>query len=239
MIFVPERKNDPELLDMPAKSLDHAELAGSLADISLVNRYLGDLCAVRKYMTRMTAGMDKSDATLTVLDVATGSADIPIAIVDWARARGISAKVTAVDINPCAITIAREKTAGYPEISLAVADAHDLPYRDGSFDFVLCTKTLHHFSTSDAGEIVGRLSRLSRRGYIFIDIRRSWVAFSLIYILTRLFTRNRLTKNDGPLSVLRSFTVDEIAGLAKRGGLEGFRVERHPFWRVVLVGGKG
>ena len=71
-----------------------------------------------------------------------------------------------------------------------------------------------------------------------MDIRRSWVAFALIYILTRLFTRNRLTRCDGPLSVLRSFTMDEFGALARGAGLTGFKVVRHPFWRMAIVGGR-
>jgi hypothetical protein len=47
--------------------------------------------------------------------------------------------------------------------------------------------------------------------------------------------RNRLTRHDGPLSVLRSFTRAELQQLAVRAGL-GNRVERRFFQRIVLIG---
>lgn len=69
-----------------------------------------------------------------------------------------------------------------------------------------------------------------------MDLRRSWIAYSLIYILTRLLTRNRLTRSDGPLSVLRSYTPGELAALAARSGASVFTVSREPYLLMVLAG---
>jgi hypothetical protein len=75
-------------------------------------------------------------------------------------------------------------------------------------------------------------------GYIIMDIRRSWVAWLLISMLTRLFSRNRLTRHDGPMTVFRSYTVAELDALAAKAGLAGHRVARMPFWLMVLWGKK-
>ena len=69
-----------------------------------------------------------------------------------------------------------------------------------------------------------------------MDLRRSWIAWALISILTRIFTRNRLTRNDGPLLVLRSFTPGEFALLARRAGATGYTIAKEPFWLMVLKG---
>ena len=68
------------------------------------------------------------------------------------------------------------------------------------------------------------------------DLRRSWIAYILIFLVTRLFSRNRLTRSDGPLSVLKSFTPEELASLAARNGTSVFRVSKEPFWLIVLDG---
>jgi len=69
-----------------------------------------------------------------------------------------------------------------------------------------------------------------------MDLRRSWIAYALIYLLTRIFTRNRLTRSDGPLSVLKAFTPLELANLASSAGAAHFTLTRELFWLIVLKG---
>jgi hypothetical protein len=57
-------------------------------------------------------------------------------------------------------------------------------------------------------------------------------------MLTRIFTRNRYTRHDAPLSVLRSYTVSEQDALAERAGLACRRIVKEPFWRIVTSGRK-
>jgi 2-polyprenyl-3-methyl-5-hydroxy-6-metoxy-1,4-benzoquinol methylase len=235
--LVPARRRGPELIDLSPENYSASEYAGSLADIRTVNRYLGDIRAVLRFFAGLLPGR-KGNRPVKVLDVATGSADIPVALVEWARGQGIQISVTAVDINPLAIHEAAALTQDYPEITVEVADAFSLPFGDESFDIVLCAKTLHHFSEEDTVRLLKELDRVAAIGYIIMDLRRSRVAWLLISLLARIFSRNRLTRHDGPMSVLRSYTVDELGALAGRAGLVGHRVERQPFWLMVLWGRK-
>lgn len=238
-MFLPERSHAPELIDLPIANARLSEYAASLADIRKVNRFLGDYRATLKHFSSLLPVDAGSVAgAVRVLDVATGSADIPVAMVKWARRQGIRVEVTAVDTNPGAIREAEMFTRDYPEISVVCADGFSLPFQDGSFDIVLCNKALHHFSEGDAVKVLREIDRVAAVGYIVMDLRRSRVAWALISILTRLFTKNRLTRYDGPLSVLRSYTVPELDALADRAGLGGRRVAREPFWRMVMVGRK-
>ena len=240
MSFLPERRHGPELIDLPIENHSLSEYVGSLADIRTVNRFLGDYYAVRKHFSSLVPHKAESWARpIRVLDVATGSADIPASIVKWARKQGIQVEVTAVDNNPIAVREAEAYTRGYPEITVAVADGFSLPFEDGSFDIVMCTKTLHHFNEEDTVRLLKEICRVAAHGYIVTDIRRSWVAWALITVLTRIFTKNRLTRYDGPLSVLRSYTVSEQDALAERAGFVGRRVVKEPFWRMVTSGRKG
>jgi 2-polyprenyl-3-methyl-5-hydroxy-6-metoxy-1,4-benzoquinol methylase len=238
MSLVPKRRRGPELLDLPPENYSQSELAGSLSDIRKVNRFLGDNHAMLKFFAGLVSGIAAGDRPVRVLDVATGSADIPVAIVKWARKHGIKVAVTAVDLNPLVVREAAAFTRMYPEITVSVADGFSLPYGDGSFDIVLCMKTLHHFNEEDTGRLLAELYRVAAFGYIIMDLRRSRVAWILITVLTRLFTRNRLTRHDGPMSVLRAYTDAELRALADRAGLAGHRVARAPFWLMVLSGRK-
>ena len=227
------------MIDLP-ESYNRSEYAESLADIRTVNRYLGDYQTVSNFFSALLQGIESSaDRPISVLDVATGSADIPVEIVKWARSRGITMAVTAVDVNPLAVREAVDLTRAYPEITIAVADGFSLPYGDASFDIVLCSKTLHHFGEEDTVRLLKEIGRVAAIGYIIMDLRRSWVAWLLISILARIFSRNRLTRHDGPMSVLRSYTVAELAVLAGSAGLASSRIVREPFWLMVLSGRKG
>ncbi len=239
MSLVPERRRSPELIDLP-ESYNRSEYAENLADIRTVNRYLGDYHAVFKFFSALVQDSVSSvDRPIRVLDVATGSADIPVEIVKWARRRGIAMAVTAVDVNPLAVREAADLARSYPEITVAVADGFSLPYGDGSFDIVLCSKTLHHFGEEDTVRLLKEIGRVAAIGYFIMDLRRSWVAWLLISILARIFSRNRLTRHDGPRSVLRSYTVAELAVLAGSAGLASRQIVREPFWLMVLSGRKG
>lgn len=239
MSLVPERRRDPELIDLPIENYSLSEYSGNLADIRKVNRFLGDYRTTLKFFSSLVPANAGSLARpIRVLDVATGSADIPVAIVKWARGQGIQIEMTAVDNNPIAVREAAAFTRRYPEITVAVADGFSLPFEDGSFDIVLCAKTLHHFSEEDEVRMLKELDRVAAGGYIIMDLRRSWVAWALITMLTRLFTRNRLTRHDGPMSVLRSYTVPELDALAERAGLACRRVVKEPFWLMVVSGKK-
>lgn len=232
MSLIPRKRNGLEFLDLPPDVYTPEELEESLADLRAVNRYLGDTRALLKHLSAKVKGQGH----ISVLDVATGSADLPVAIVEWARKQGIGISVTGIDINDRTVDIARRCTAGYPEIKVLVADALQLPFRDHSFDFVLCSKTMHHLKEAEVVTAVREMIRVARQGYIVIDLRRSWIAYALIYILTRIFTRNRLTRFDGPLSVLKAFTADELRTVAGKAGATSVTVHRELFWLLVLSG---
>jgi len=234
MRWIPEKRSLRELLDLPPGTYARDELEGALEDLTLVNGYLGNRRAVLKHLAAMNA--ETAAEGFTVLDVATGSADIPVAIAKWAKQAGIRVGITAVDLDPVTIGFARQRCASHPEITLAVADGFVLPFANQRFDYVLCSKTAHHFTDEAVLQLIKEFSRVARRGYIVVDLRRSWIAYVLIYLLTRLFTRNRLTRSDGPLSVLRSYTRSELAALASRSGTSTFTVSREPFWLLVLAG---
>ncbi|MDD5761022.1 MAG: methyltransferase domain-containing protein [bacterium] len=234
MPWIPERRTLPELLDLPHDSNARDELEGLFKDLTLVNDHFGNGRAVVKHLAAMNA--ETADEGFTVLDVATGTADIPVTIAKWARQAGIRVRVTAVDLDPLTINIARKRSKYYPEITLAVADGFNLPFANQRFDYVLCSKTAHHFTDEEVTLMIREFSRVARRGYVIVDLRRNWIAYILIFLMTRLFSRNRLSRSDGPLSVLKSFTPEELAALASKSGTSVFRVSKEPFWLMVLEG---
>lgn len=236
MIFsAPPRNLRAELLDLDEAPFE--EVRDSLQDVRRVNRYLSGYRVLLHHIGRF---LDRHDSSrpLHILDAATGSADQPLEVVRYARRRGIPIKITAIDINRKMIRFAREEARSFPEIRFVQCDVLNMPFRPESFDVVINSLSLHHFSREHAVVMLESFSRLARRGVIINDLHRSRVAYVSIYILTRLLTQNRLTRYDAPVSVMNAFTPAEMQALAQEAGWERFEVHRHFPYRIALVENK-
>jgi ubiquinone/menaquinone biosynthesis C-methylase UbiE len=172
---------------------------------------------------------------MTVLDVATASADIPRAIASWARAHHLPIRIVALDLSEDILTLAKSSIASYPEVTLMRGNALALPFPDRAIDVVICGLALHHFAFEDGSRVLREIDRVARGGFIVNDIGRSWGAYLGALLDTRLFTRSRLARHDGPLSVLRAFTVSEMRAMIAGAGVHNVDIRRHPWFRIALV----
>jgi len=227
--------DEPEWIDRPG--LDHALLRQELQLLADLNQRFGGHQLMLHYVKRfVTTHRMKS---LNILDLATGSADIPRAIAVWAREHKLPVTITAVDGNPGVLEVAREACRDWPEIQFAHHDLRDLPYAPDSFDLVLCSLALHHFTTADTVTVLRRLSELAKRGYLVNDLRRNWPAIWAADKFSRKFAKSEIFMNDAMQSCRAAFTVGELQTMAEQAGLRRFQIRRHQwFFRMVLAGSK-
>jgi ubiquinone/menaquinone biosynthesis C-methylase UbiE len=169
--------------------------------------------------------------------VATGSADIPLALRRWGASRGVDLDIVGADISREVISEARRCLVG-SDIRVVRADARSLPWRDGSFDIVCCCLALHHFSPTDAVQVLREMWRVASRYVVVTDLRRSYVAYIWTWLATHTLAPNALTRHDGPLSVMRAYTPHEMADLAYAAGTTPTSVQSHRLFRQVLIGRK-
>lgn len=227
----PRAEGVEEFIDDPGVALD--ELSANLRDLERANRLFGGTRLILDHLGPMVRRAHSGD--IEILDVATGGADIPVAIVQWARRRGSRIRVVGIDQNPQVLRVARERIREYPEIRLEHRDALALPYAAGSFDVVLCSLALHHFSFGEGITLLASLDRIARRGFIVNDLLRSRHAYVVTWLAMRLFCRGRFVRHDGPLSIRRAYTRSELQKMLDNAGVGGVRMRRHPFFRVALV----
>jgi SAM-dependent methyltransferase len=233
--FLRVRREAEELLDRSGH--DPFELAANLRDIRRVNRLGGGTRVIFRHLPRLLASVPEG-REVTILDLATGSGDIPHALLRWARRRARPLRIVASDASDEILALAARHLAGSPEVTLARFDARTVPLPDDAFDIVLCSLALHHFPPTEAVAVLREMDRLGRHGFILNDIRRGLPGFDAAWISSRLGTRNRLTRHDMPLSVRRAYTPTELESLLVHAGVEGAAVTRHPLFRMAAVRGR-
>jgi hypothetical protein len=230
-MLTPERIYEEELLDAGAGTDD--DVRKNLLDLRRINRLLG---GTRVVLRALESSFEASPATeVSLLDIGTGSADIPSAVADWARARGISPALVAVDLSERNLRIARRDIGISPDVELVRADALSLPFGPRSFDFVSASLFLHHFTDADVVRLLSGFARVARRAVIVNDLVRNLVPYYFIRLTGPVFATSFLTRNDGPVSVLRGFTAPELSRLGERAGLSRFSVRRQFPYRLSLV----
>jgi SAM-dependent methyltransferase len=219
------RANRDELIDGAVESRD--ELYGSFRDIALINRWFGGTAVARHALRRIAAS--------SVLDVACGLGDISLRLRQEGRKSGREVHFTCLDTNPDVLALARMRATGDPGMAFVRGNGTKLPFEDASFDIAMCNLALHHFANDDAVALLRELRRVSRVTPIVTDLKRSVPAWLAAYSFSRVFTRNRLTRHDAPLSARRAYTPEEALVLAQRAGWGSPRVQSYRLIRMVMA----
>jgi ubiquinone/menaquinone biosynthesis C-methylase UbiE len=212
------------------------EYEGCMVELRRVNRYLGDTSVLRRSLLPLIerAGLRE----FSVLDVGAGSGELLRVIAGWARETERRAHLVGLELNERSATAILEESEGFAEINSVRGDALRLPFEDNSFDYAMCSLFTHHFKDDGVVGILRELSRVARRGLFVIDLHRHAFAYYFFTTVGRLFLHNRLIREDGALSILRSFRPAELQELARRARLSNIKVERRFPFRLVLSGNK-
>jgi 2-polyprenyl-3-methyl-5-hydroxy-6-metoxy-1,4-benzoquinol methylase len=218
----------PELMDRPQPVTP--ELERDLSNLRSLNRWFGSHRLVRHFLRRWLRPNEKA----RILDVATGSGDIPRLIVDHARRQNLSVHVDAVDQQESTIEIALGLSAAYPEIDFYCADLFEWNPPE-LYDIVFCSLALHHFSNDDAVRALQKIRELSRARILVADLRRARWMTCAVYFVTATIYRDEMTKTDARLSAARAFSFAEMRELAERAGWKNsghrrFAVGRQAIW---------
>jgi len=228
-----QRRREPEWMDAP--DVDARLLDDSLRFIRRVNSLLGYTRATISHLERFSRGWKRGER-VTMIDFATGSADVPLAIVAWARRRGFDVRVVGLDLHETTCELARAATRDEPWITIVRGDALDPPFDAGSLDYALSSMFLHHLSDDEAVRVLAAMSRVARRGIVAADLLRHRRAYAWISLLT--LRSNPMVRHDARVSVAQAFSKAEALQLRDRAGVEFAQFHRHFGHRFVLAGQK-
>lgn len=203
------------------------------AFLTMVNRRFGGAQATIDRFEELSRAW-KPGERIEVLDIASGAADVPRALIQWGRERGFDVRVTALDISRSALDYARRAGPPDPRLRLLCADITQPFCVDRSFDYVTSALFFHHLTDAQVIDVLRLSDRLARRGIVVNDLVRSRRAWVLTWLLTWPF--HPILHHDGPLSVRRAFTPDEIVALARQAGVPWVSIGRHFGERMTLAG---
>jgi len=225
-----KRSFDPAVLEMMDRPQPvSAELERDLQYLRQLNCWFGSYRLVSSFIRRWI----KPGARARIVDLATGSGDIPRLIADCARKIGAHVEIDALDRQPATLELARKLSTRYPEIYYCEADILEWNSVE-TYDIMLCTLALHHFSDEDAVSVLRRCRELSRRFVLVSDLRRGLLLQAGVYLLTALIFREPMTRHDARLSAVRAFSFAEMRDLALRAGWEHFGHKKFRFARQAI-----
>ena len=227
------RRRTAERMDNDAA--DTEELRRSLRFIRRVNSLLGYTRSVVRHLERFSRSW-AAGQRIEIIDLATGSADVPRAVLAWAARRGFDVHITAVDRHARTIEEARRGGESDPRLTLVEGDVFNLPFAEGTFDYAMTNMFLHHLDEDGIVNVLRTMDRLARRGVIASDLLRRRRAYAWISLMTLL--AGSMVRHDARASVTQALTKDEVLRLREAAGVGYARFHRHFGHRFVLAGEK-
>jgi ubiquinone/menaquinone biosynthesis C-methylase UbiE len=211
----------PEFLDDDLGTAE--EIAGSLRDLRRINIWFGGRATATVLVRRVAAAGHRE---LSLLEVGSGSGDLPLWVSGALATEGIRIRVTLLDRE--ASHLPRN---GTPAVA---ADALQLPFSDSSFDIVSSTLLAHHFEPGDLRRAADECLRVCRVATLVNDLVRSRMHLALVYAGLPLF-RSRLTWHDAPASVRRAYTLEEMRSMLSKTSARRVEISRHYLYRMGIL----
>lgn len=218
-----------ELMDSP--SLDSGEVERALRGLSRLNRVSGAAGLLWKYIRPLVSRGEP----LTLLDIATGAGDVPVALARLARTRGCLLEVSGCDLRAEMRSVAEAgaEKRGVKLRTFAFDATKD--EIEGRYDVVVASLFTHHLSEADVVRLLECMKRAARRMVVVSDLHRDALTLAIVGLASRLVTRSRVVRVDAALSVRAAFTRGEFQALAQRAGLAGAEVHRGFPCRFVMT----
>ncbi|RTL59563.1 MAG: methyltransferase domain-containing protein [Sphingobacteriales bacterium] len=224
-----KRSYQKELLDRD--DIPFEDIKRNMQELEFINKYLGGHQITIAGITSLLANHKKN--TITICEIGCGGGDNLKAISDWCKSKDLEAKFIGIDINKDCITYAKENCKDI-DCDFILSD-----YKKKTFeinpDIIFSSLFCHHFTNE---ELVGQLNWMKENSFIgfFInDLHRHPLAYYSIKLLTRLFSKSYLVKNDAPLSVERGFRKDEIQKLVSLSACNRVNIKWKWAFRWLII----
>jgi 2-polyprenyl-3-methyl-5-hydroxy-6-metoxy-1,4-benzoquinol methylase len=207
-----KRSEAPEIMD--DFNLKGETLRDALDKIASINRLLGGNKVTLQGIKYLLNGNTKRE--IKILDVGCGNGDMLRTLADYSFKKQLNFKLIGIDANAFTIRHAPQLSVNYPNISYNCTDIFDEIKQGKVYDVILCTLTLHHFKNEEIITLMDAFNAQSTLGIVVNDLHRSKTAYYLFGILCFLFRLNKMSKDDGLISILRGFKKRDLQSFSKQ-----------------------
>ena len=210
--------------EMDDFSMKGETLRDALDKISQINQFLGGnrltLCGVQKLISNIS-----KNEILTILDVGCGNGNMLQKLAEYGYKNNLNFQLIGIDANKFTINHAKQLSENYSNISFLCHDVFEESFRELKYDIVLCTLTLHHFKDNQIINLLNVFYTNSKIGIVINDLHRNAIAYRLFQVICFVFNLNKMSRDDGLISILRGFTKKELNNYSDELKLKNYNIQ--------------
>lgn len=223
-----QRSYEPELLDRD--DIPFADIKLNMQELDIVNTRLGGHAITIRGLIKLIGNRQQ----IHVCEIGCGGGNNLVALHNWCSKKKINASFTGIDIKPACIDVAKQKTALLSHTQWIISD-----YRTAQFprqpDIIFSSLFCHHFTDEQLITQLQWMRQHARVGFFINDLHRHAIAYHSIRLITRLFSKSYLVKNDAPLSVRRGFIKKDWQRLMQVAGITNYKLSWQWAFRWLLA----
>jgi len=223
-----QRSYQKELLD--EVDIPKELLYQNLKELEFINKYLGGHSISLNGLKEIVNGSKRYN----IIDIGCGGGDSLKAIAKWSKKRNYQLHLTGIDLKQDCIIYAQNNCKNYDEISFRCDDFRTAFSEKEQIDIVHASLFCHHFTESEIVEFI-KLCSDNKAIFLINDLERNPIAYYSIKLLTSLFSKSSLIKNDAPLSVSRGFKKKEWITLLQKAGIKKYTVKNRWAFRHLII----
>ena len=218
------RSSEKEIIDN--FSIKDERIDAALDELRIINRFLGGERISKEGIKRIFNYRISKD--VKILDAGAGASDILLSL----QSNNPDIRLFSIDKNLRACKYLRKNST---KIKIICADILQLPFKENYFDIIHASLFFHHFNEEELKTLLSLLKNYCKSGIIINDLRRNILAFIAIKILTQLFSKSIMVRNDAPISVRRGFIKNEILRILNSLDLFDFEIKRKWAFRWLII----
>ena len=221
------RADSLELLDQPG--IPATDIQRNLYELSVINQKLGGHAVTLEGFFHLAG----KSAQIQVCEIGCGGGDNLKAIEKKAKKQYPGISFTGIDINKDCIQVA-ENIQWEKPVRFLVSDYKKIHFEKKP-DIIFSSLFCHHFKEDELIYMFRWMSENAVLGFFINDLHRHVFAYYSIRMLTSLFSKSYLVKNDAPLSVLRGFKKKELVTLLEKAGISNYTIQWKWAFRWLII----
>lgn len=224
-----QRSEETEIMD--DLSISGEVVNQTLKELNTINRRLGGNKISVSAFKNLTKEMQK----ITLADLGCGGGDIMMKMSNWSRKKGIDASFVGIDANKNIVNYAIEHTRSHPEITYQAINIFSDDFKSQTFDIIHCCLFIHHFTSQQLVALFRQFRKQAKVGVIINDLHRHSLAYWSITLLTSLFSKSLMVRNDAAISVARGFNKKELIEILEKAGITEYSLSWKWAFRWKLI----